>query len=94
MKIVGKDRLVTFKVAHADARFQLDAWLAESEEARWRTFQDIRARYPSASLVAKNRVVFNIKGNHYRLDAKIDFASAVVLIMRIGTHDEYDNWTS
>ncbi len=93
MKVVGKDRLAAFRTKHAESRSPIDAWLAESEEAEWQSFQDIRSRYPSASLVAKNRIVFNIKGNHYRLDAWIDFANAVVLIVRIGTHEEYDDWT-
>ena len=92
MKIVRIPRLTAFKESHADVRSQIDAWIAEVKEAAWQTPHDIRDRYQNASFIADNRVVFNLKGKKYRLDTKIDYSSQVVLIVRIGTHAEYNSW--
>ncbi len=90
MKVVGKKRVKSFSRQHTDASSQITAWLAEAEEAEWHTPNDIKMRYPQASFLENNRVMFNIKGNKYRLDTKVNYKSQVVLIMRIGTHAEYD----
>ena len=71
----------------------MTAWLKEVNEATWETPQDIKARFPSASFVGNNRVVFNIKGNNYRLDVKVNYKNKIVLIKRCGSHAEYDKWT-
>lgn len=92
MKVVGKQILEAFKDRHADVRSHVDAWCLEAEEAEWKSSRDIKARYATASFLADNRVVFNLKGNDYRLDVKVSYKSQVVLIKRIGTHAEYDNW--
>jgi len=93
MKVVGKQILDDFKRLHADARSQIDAWVAEVEVAEWDSPNDIKARFASASFLPNNRVVFNLKGNSYRLDVKVAYNTEVVLIKRIGTHAEYDKWT-
>ena len=67
MKIAGREILEDFKKKHADAREQLDAWLAEVEEANWASPNDLKARYASASFVGDRRVVFNIKGKQLSL---------------------------
>lgn len=92
MTVVGKNLLVEFVRKHADARSAISAWTAEAETASWKGSQDIKARYLSASFIGEGRVVFNIKGNHYRLDVQIDYATQVVLVKRIGTHAEYNTW--
>lgn len=92
MKVVGLGRLEDFKQKHRDSQSQLDAWVREVSSAGWRTPQDIKARYVHASFLADNRVVFNIKGNRYRLDTKVSYATQVVVVVRIGTHAEYDSW--
>ena len=92
MKVVKRKALEDFKRRHADARSHVDAWLCEAEEAQWKSSHDIKARYATASFLADNRVVFNLKGNKYRLDVKVSYKSQVVLIKRIGTHEEYNNW--
>jgi len=94
MRVVGRIRLEKFASQHADARTQLDAWLCEAEEADWRVPMDVKARFPSASILPDDRVIFNIKGNRYRLETKISYEVKVVLIMRIGTHAEYSKWKS
>lgn len=93
MNVVGKNRIEKFCLCHADVRSQLRAWLAEAEDAQWTNPTDIKARYPDASFLGDRRVVFNIKGNHYRLDTKISYKNRTVLIIRIGTHAEYDKWS-
>lgn len=93
MTLVGKRSLTEFARTHASARDAIGAWVAEVESAAWRSPADVKARFRSASFVGGNRVVFNLKGNHFRLDALIDYPSQVVLVRRIGTHREYDTWT-
>lgn len=92
MKVVSRLILTTFCNRYADLRKQVDAWLAEVEDTSWKTPSDIKRRYPSASILANNRVVFNLKGNAYRLDTKIAYHQQVVFIKRIGTHAEYSKW--
>jgi mRNA interferase HigB len=92
MKVAGRIHLEEFTRQYSDVRSQVDAWLCEVEEAEWKTPADIKARYAHASFMSDNRVVFNLKGNKYRLDTKISYKNQVVLIVRIGTHKEYDDW--
>jgi len=60
------------------------------ERAIWNTPADIKAVYQNVSFVANNRVVFNIKGNRYRLVAVVGYRHGVVYIRFVGTHEEYD----
>lgn len=82
--------LKTFWGKHPDAEQALKAWAEEVGKAEWPTPQAIKTRYPSASFIAGNRVVFNIKGNRYRLIVAIAYRLGVVYIKFIGTHAEYD----
>lgn len=93
MRVVGRPTLERFVETHAEVGPAVDAWLREATAATWRTPGDIKARYVSASFLAGNRVVFNLKGNKYRLDTKIAYQTGVVFVKRIGTHAEYDRWT-
>lgn len=90
MQLLGLIKLDAFKLSHADSRGALDAWRAEVEQAQWAGPQDVKNRYPSASFLADNRVIFNIKGNSYRLVIKAKYQNGIVLIEWIGTHAEYD----
>jgi len=92
MKLLGKSILDEFKQKHADARPQIDSWEAEVKEVEWKTPQDLKNRYPKASILSKQRVVFNICGNKYRLLTLVTYKIEVVLVIKIGTHNEYDNW--
>lgn len=92
MRLVGRQLLDDFAAQHAEIREPLRAWIAEVEEAEWRGPADIKARFPSASLLTDNRVVFNIKGNKYRIETKVSYDIFVVLTLRIGTHSEYSRW--
>ena len=89
MRLIGKRQLDDFWRRHADIRAPLDAWILEVEEAEWNGSADIKARFPSASFLSENRVIFNIKGNKYRIETRVSYEVKVVLAMWIGTHAEY-----
>jgi mRNA interferase HigB len=89
--IVGnREALLKGWQKHADAKGPLAAWFAEAERAQWRSPSDIKQRYASASILAGNMVVFNIKGNRYRLAVKVNYAAGIALVKWFGTHAEYD----
>jgi mRNA interferase HigB len=90
MTLVGQDKIDAFIKRNAQARKPMQAWVAEVRNAKWKTSQDIKNRYRSADFLKNNRVIFNVKGNSYRLVAKITYQTAVVLVEWIGTHAEYD----
>ena len=90
LRIIAKKILRDFWDIHPDSEQQLKAWYQETSKATWTTTGQIKKAYPSASFLADNRVVFNIKGNHYRLIVKISYDYLMVWIRFIGTHAEYD----
>jgi mRNA interferase HigB len=92
MKLIGKKLLFEFSGRHADVAEQVSAWSGECEMSSWNKPSDIKERYATASFISDNRVLFNIKGNKYRIEAKIDYQRKIVLVKRIGTHKEYDLW--
>ncbi|WP_244505206.1 type II toxin-antitoxin system HigB family toxin [Rhizobium sp. LCM 4573] len=69
----------------------LDSWFHEVSKAEWKSTADIKQRYAHASIINAERVVFNIKGNDYRLITAVDFKRSVVWIKWIGMHRDYDN---
>ena len=79
-----------FWKVHPDCEQQLKSWYQETSKAKWNNPKQIKTAYPTASFLAENRVVFNIKGNHYRLIVKINFDYQLIWIRFIGTHTEYD----
>ena len=90
MRIIAKKTLKDFWEAHADSEQALRAWYHEAVNADWKDPKAIKAHYPSADILPGNRIVFNIKGNHYRLIVKIHYNSGIVFIRFVGTHAEYD----
>jgi mRNA interferase HigB len=68
----------------------LDAWFDEASKAAWKNTADVKRRYATASIVSAERIVFNIKGNDYRLVVAVDFEKAIVWIKWIGTHKASD----
>lgn len=77
-------------MVHTDCEDQLKSWFDEAEKSNWNSPHDIKTDFPSASILPSNRVVFNIKGNSYRLIVRINYKVGVVWIRFIGTHKEYD----
>ena len=90
MRVIGRDKLLKFSKKHNQAKPALESWFAEAERAVWKTSQDIKDRYSSADFLADNRVIFNIKGNHYRLVVKVRYQNGIVAIEWVGTHAEYN----
>ena len=91
MRVIAKRTLRAFwEAGHPDARGPLEAWHNEAEKARWAGTADIKARYSSASFLPGNRVVFNIRGNTYRLIVRIRYDLGIVFVRWVGTHAAYD----
>ena len=90
MKILDRERLERFCRKHTDAGSWIEAWLADVESSAWTTPQDIRRRYASASFLPEGVVIFNVKGNAYRLEPSVAYRTGVLVVEWIGTHREYD----
>jgi mRNA interferase HigB len=90
MKIIAVGTLRDFWEKNPDAEQSLKAWHDEARAAEWRTPADVKAQYRNASIIANKRVVFNIRGNTYRLIVAIAYNVGIIFIKFIGTHAEYD----
>ena len=90
MRVIAKRILREFWEKHNDCEQQLKSWYQEASNAVWTNSNEIKLEYPSASIIGDNRIVFNIKGNSYRLIVKINFDYQMIWIRFIGTHAEYD----
>ena len=91
MRVIAKRTLRLFWERHLDAEEPLLAWYREVELEDWNTPAKVKAKYGNASIVGGNRVVFNIKGNDYRLVVKINYPYRVVYVRFVGTHTEYNS---
>lgn len=89
MHIIKRKPLQEFWEKHNQAEAPLKAWWAEAKSANWKSYQDIKNRYNSADYVGNGRVVFDIKGNSYRLIVQFEFQMGRGFIRFVGTHDEY-----
>ncbi len=92
MRVIGTDKIDEFIRKHTDSNGWLEAWLAEARSGEWQTPNDIKARYNSASILDDNRVIFNVKGNNYRMEIQVSYKNKVIAIKRLGTHAEYKRW--
>lgn len=90
MRIISRRILRVFWENHPDACGPLQTWFHDVKRANWTSPADIKEVYRNASFVANNRVVFNVKGNHYRLVVVVLYQHGVVYIRFVGTHEEYD----
>ena len=90
MRIISRKVLREFWEKHSDVRQPLQAWYADVKHAQWKSPADIKSIYRNASFLAHNRVVFNIKGNHYRVVVAVQYKFSIVYIRFVGTHQEYD----
>ena len=90
MRIIARKTLREFWERHTDARQPLQAWYSDVKNAVWKKPSDIKEIYRNASFIANNRVVFNIKGNKYRLAVVIQYEHSIVYIRFVGTHREYN----
>ena len=92
MKVLNVEKLHSCSRKHNQAKGALDSWYDEVKRDEWKTSQDIRDRYNSVSFLHDNIVIFNIKGNNYRLVVEVIYQAGIVIIERVGTHAEYDRW--
>lgn len=96
MRIIARRTLIEFAARRAGQRDHgalpsaLQAWFQEVRTAEWRSPADVKRSYATASIINAERVVFNIKGNSYRLVVAIDYERSIVWIKWIGTHEDYD----
>ena len=90
LRIISRKTLREFWQKHADCEQQLKVWFKEVQKATWKNFNELKIEFPSASILDNNRVVFNIKGNKYRLIVKINFEYQLLWIRFVGTHSDYD----
>lgn len=90
MRVISVKHIRDFSGRRPDAAPALKAWTQEARRASWKSPQDIKQRYASASFLKGNRVVFNLKGNDYRLVVAVAYRFELVYIKFIGTHAEYD----
>ena len=90
MRVIAKKSLRDFWFKHPDCKQQLKSWFREAEKSKWVSPKSIKKDYPTASILENNRIVFNIKGNNYRLIVRINYDYGIVWIRFIGTHSQYD----
>lgn len=94
VRVIAIKTLQDFWKKHPEAELPLRAWYAEAKSAQWEKPSDITRLYRTASVLTNNRIVFNIKGNDYRLVVAINYEYKIVYIRFIGTHKEYDKINS
>lgn len=90
MRIIARSTLRDFWQQHADSEQPLKAWFHDVSRMDWQSPSDIKNVYANASILPENRVVFNIKGNDYRLIVHVRYDIGIIFIRFIGTHQEYD----
>ena len=90
MRIIAIGTLKAFWTKHPQAETPLRAWHAEASRANWSTPTQIKAAYRDASFIGNKRVIFNIKGNDYRLVVAVHYDRYRMFIRFVGTHCEYD----
>ncbi len=90
MLVIGTKMIDDCSQRHNQSKGPLSAWLDEAKKAKWKTSQDIKSRYPKASFLSGNTVIFDIKGNTYRLVVEVVYIAETVVITWVGTHADYD----
>lgn len=90
MRIIAKRTLKEFWEKYPDSEEALKSWYDEAVKENWTSFQEIKEKYRTASILGNDRIVFNIKGNKYRLIVLVLFGRGKIFIRFVGTHAEYD----
>lgn len=90
MRIIATSHLKTFWEQHPDSEQSFLSWIDEAKKANWSAPADIKAQFRHASILKSRRVVFNIKGNDYRLVVAVAYRFSAVYIKFVGTHKQYD----
>ena len=90
MRIVSKKKLIDYYSTHAGSKTALEEWHKKVSKVEWSNLNELKKQFLHADYVGNNRVVFNIKGNDYRLIAIVIYVSQKVYVRWIGTHAHYD----
>jgi mRNA interferase HigB len=96
VRVIARSTLVRFVAKlsghkdHRAVKAALDAWFHEVQRSEWKNSSDVKASYTQASIIAADWVVFNIKGNSYRLVTAVDYHRGIVFIKWLGNHKEYN----
>lgn len=89
-RIIAKSSLREYWEKHSDSEQYLKTWYETAKNADWKSPNDVKRTYINASILKEGRVVFNIKGNSYRLIVKFNYEKQWAFIRFVGTHAEYD----
>lgn len=89
-RIIAKRTLRSFWEKHPDAEQHLKTWYDTAKSSNWKSPNEVKLTYINASILKYSRVVFNIKGNSYRLIVKFNYERQWAFIRFVGTHAEYD----
>jgi mRNA interferase HigB len=89
-RIFAKSTLRNFWIKHPASEQYLKTWYDTAMSANWKTPYDVKQSYANAGILKDNRIVFNIKGNSFRLVIKFNFAHQLAFVRFVGTHSEYD----
>jgi mRNA interferase HigB len=92
VRVIGTGKIYEFILKHPDSDRWLKSWLSEAQSGKWQSPNDIKERYRSVSILDDNGVIFNVRGNKYRMEIQVSYKNQIVVIRRIGTHAEYDRW--
>ena len=90
MRIISRRTLTNYWERNPETEQALKSWFDEVSNALWTSPNELKEQYCNASIITSKRVVFNIKGNNYRLAVDIEYRIGIVFIVWIGTHKEYD----
>lgn len=92
MNVLAKKTLLQFAAQYPEAHVALLAWFDLASKAEFTSFAEVRAVFPTASWVGPEYIVFNIKGNHFRLITTVDFTFRKIRVKAFMRHSEYDRW--
>ncbi len=90
MRIIALSTLRVFWIKHPNAEIPLRSWYALASRAQWKSPSQIKEAFRNTSFTGNNRVIFNVKGNDYRLVVMVRYDKGLMFIRFIGTHIEYD----
>ncbi len=90
MHVISRTQLIKFWTKHPDAETPLRIWFKKVEQAKWKSLNELKLDFPTADYVGNDRLVFNIKGNKYRIIVLVFFTGQKMFIRFVGTHAEYD----
>lgn len=89
-RIISKRTLVEFWEKHPDSKIHIETWYETVRNAKWSKPSDVKSFYAKASILKNSRIVFNIKGNEYRLVVKVEYKKQWIFVRFIGTHEQYN----